>query len=418
MIVPGRILVIDDVPDQVEKVVESLRQEGESVIFTTSVPDDKHLENVRLLIIDLYLVPDDKDASYDIVTGILEKISQKTRFFIIAIWTKYARNTAEDQRIIKDLENLYKERTNADLKAIFLEPFGKTIEQLELWERIKKSMTSHPECGLLFEIEKTVENARDHAVSDLIVTASVPVILNALKEEIGDVALSRQMIDLFLKVLSRYCKPTEMMSDCVKTLITQSPSIDVDKYGFIHSLESYYDVPREEIIWTGDVLEKKDGKEEYAVIVSPACDFAQRKKRPLDFIKIISAIRINQSDFVYPERLREIKTKLKIETKLNEVPKAILTGASLQRRFYVLKYLKDTQADILFHLVLDFQRVTNLTSKETAAELEEEGWRRVCRIDTPIIDNLLQDYSTYSSRIGIKAIPKDIVKGTVDKIRS
>ena len=120
MIVPGRILVIDDVPDQVVKVINSLRQEGESVLFAPSMPEkDVFFENIRLLIIDLYLVGVDKEASYEAVVSIFEKLSQKSRFFVIAIWTKYARNTDEDKQIIEDLKKIYEDRTKTDLKAVF-----------------------------------------------------------------------------------------------------------------------------------------------------------------------------------------------------------------------------------------------------------------------------------------------------------
>jgi len=418
MIVPGRILVIDDVPEEVVKVIDSLRQEGESVLFAPSMPEkDVFLENVRLLIIDLYLVGGDKEASYEAVVGILDKLSQKSRFFVIAIWTKYARNTDEDRQIIEDLKKIYEDRTKTALKAVFLEPFGKRIPQVELFERIKKSMAFHPECGLLFEIERSVEDARDRVVSDIVDTASIPVILRTLKEEIGDIALIRHVISMFLRILGRHCKPTDAMTQCVKDVIKKAPSIDADKYGHIHRLQSYYEIPKEELLWTGDILQRKNGNEEYAVVITPACDFAQRKKRPLDFMNIISATRINHGDLTDSERCDGIKTRFKIKASPKEVPRAILTGTYLQKRFYVLRYLRDSQTDDLFHLVLDFQRVYNLPFKETAESLEKGGWERLCRIDAPIIDNLLQTYSGYSSRIGVQAIPEDIVKAEIDKIK-
>lgn len=340
MIVPGRILVIDDVPSEVEEVIDSLRQQGESVLFATSMPEkETFLENIRLLIIDLHLAGDDKDSSYEEVVGILEKLSEKARFFIIAIWTKYARNTDKDLQMIEDLKDLYKDKTDVDLKAIFLEPFGKSIPQADLLDRIKKSLASHPECGLLFEIEGSIEAARDQAVSDLVDTASIPVILKTLKEEIGDIALIRHMIALFLRILGRHCKPTDMMADCVKRLVDQTPSIDVSKYGHIHSLQSYYEIPREALVWTGDVLHRKKGKEEYAVVISPACDFAQRKRRPLDFLRVISAIRIDH-DFGDKKLRKKIKTELRINEKrtLTDCVRMLLAG-KLQERFYVLSGL-------------------------------------------------------------------------------
>lgn len=426
MFVPGRILVIDDVPEEVEKVIDSLRHKGESVLFTTSMPEqDTFFENMRLLIIDLHL-GGDKDTSYDAVTAIIEKANQKTRFFVIALWTKYAKNNDKDLQIVEDLKNLYNQRAKAfpeeqrkrhPLKAIFLRPFGKTISQSELFGRIKKALISHPECGMLFEIERSIESARDCTVSDFVATAAVPTILKSLKEEVGDLALSREVTDLFLRILGRHTGTTDKMQEHVSTLVESSQDIDVDNFGRIHNLQSYYNVPEGEPTWTGDVLERRD-RSEYAVIVTPTCDFAQRKGRPLDFIKLISAMRVNYNDLLEKDALKRVRDGLRISKKktLKDCVKLILTGG-LRKRFYVLTCLKDHQ-DNFFHLILDFQKISKLRHKEKPTTLGAGGWRRVCRIDTPIIDDLLQKYSSYSSRIGIQAIPSDIVEGTASKIET
>ena len=424
MLVPGRILVIDDLRTKKDKrkvdaLLRSLRQGGESVLFDRSMPENEDvLQNVRLLIVDLFLVEGDEESSYELVASIIRKTSQKTGFLMVAIWTKYTIDPERDKKIIEELEARARVRYP---RAVFLEPFGKDIHPKQLIERIRESITSKPECGLLLETERSTESARDSAVSDLLATASVPVILKALEEEIGEVAVSRQMVELFLKVLSRHCKTTETMSDCIEKLLADSPSIDSDKYGDIHNLESYCNVSKKELVWTGDVLERRNGKEEYAVIVTPACDFAQRKKRPLDYMKIIYAVRINHSDLLAcrdnPELLKNIRSKLKAKFSAQECVKAVLTDRSLKERLFVLRYLKDDQEDTFFHLILDFQLVSTLPFKETGEPLEEEGWRRVCRVDPPIIDNLLQKYSAYSARIGIPSIPRDIVKSIIDKIK-
>ena len=82
----------------------------------------------------------------------------------------------------------------------------------------------------------------------------------------------------------------------------------------------------------------------------------------------------------------------------------------------MLNCLKDDQG-VIFYLILDFQQVSNLPFKEKVAVLGEGNWIRVCRVDTPIIDNLLQKYSAYSSRIGIQTIPNDVIKSTIDKTK-
>jgi CheY-like chemotaxis protein len=225
MMIPGRILVIDDREDEVEKVVDSLRNEGENVTYTASVPDDKFLGNVRLLITDLYLVANDKEQSYEVLASLFEKISKKTTFFVIAIWTKYARNVEEDQRILEDLQRIYKERTKTNLKAAFLAPFGKEIPQIELVSRIKSLVSSRPDCGLLYEIERIVENARDLTVTDIMNAESIPTILKALKREVGEAGLGRQMVELFLKVLARHSKANEAMEQHILNLVGADENI-------------------------------------------------------------------------------------------------------------------------------------------------------------------------------------------------
>lgn len=412
MLVPGRILVIDDAPTEKEKrkvdtLVRSLRRKGESVVFAETMPENEEvLENVRLLIVDLYLVEGDKEKSYELLTGIIRKTGQKAGFLIVAIWTKYTKDPEKDRKIIEELEE-----STQQPGILFLEPFDKEISPKQLIERIENSMTSKPECGLVLETERCVEKARDYAVSDIISAASIPVILKALKEEVGDISLQREMIGLFLKVLSRHSRPTQEMEGHIKSIVELSPGrIDSEKYGQIHSLQSYYKVHPDEHTWTGDVLKRDD---EYAVVISPACDFAQCK---LDYIKVLAAKRINHSDVMKEEVLKSLKSELKIAGSTKAFTKALFKGGlPLPKRFYVLRFLRDGEG-IFFHLILDFQRVIKLRFKEKAKALGGRNWTRVCRIDTPIINNLLQEYSVHSSRIGVQSVPEYVVKCIIAKI--
>lgn len=419
MMIPGRILVIDDVPDEVTKIVESLRLDGENVLYTSSMPDDRFLDNVRLIIMDLFLVPNDKMASYEMAAAVLEKLSQRTEFFIVAIWTKVARNSDEDKQIITDLRKIVNQRLlsqgrQTELQAVFLDPFGKSITQVELVEKLIKLITSRPDCSLLLEIENSIEQARDRAVSDIVTTASLPMILNSLREEVGDTALNREMINLFLRILARHARSNESMSKCMEKMRETVQQTDAEKYGQIHSLQAYYAVDPNECVWTGDVLEKGD---EYAIVMSPACDFAQYKTRPFEHIKLVHGFRINHADLINRELKDKHRTQLRIkDSSFEACVRAVFEGKSLQKRFYVLRYLKDSISNKLFHLVLDFHQVSRIPFKATAALLEkEEKWKRLCRIDNPAIDDLLHEYAAYSSRVGVPRVPEEIVKSILGK---
>lgn len=409
MMIPGRILVIDDIREEVDKVVDSLRQEGENVTYTSAVPDDRYLGNVRLLITDLYLVENDKEQSYETLASVFDKISKKTTFFVIAIWTKYARNTEDDKRILEDLRKVYKDRTGTDLKAAFLDPFGKDISQAELVSRIKSLVTSRADCGLLFEIERVIENARDLTVTDMLNAESIPTILRALRKETGDAGLGRQMVELFLKILARHSKANDAMDPYILSLVGTEQNIDPEKYGQIYGLQSYYEVGPEECIWTGDLLKKDDN---YAVVISPACDFAQSSNRPFEEMKIVRGIRIDQKNLTNENQKDDIAGKLRLEQRTSGACiNAILKGKVLQKRFYVLNFLRDVSNNTLFHLVLDFHQVATLPFTANGSVLEHDtGWSRICRIDDPLIDDLLHEYSTHSSRVGRRSIPEDIAE--------
>lgn len=414
--VPGRILVIDNSPDEVSQLIETLKSEGENVSYFMSLPDDKFLENVRLLVLDLILDPRDEDASYQMVAGMIKKISEKSGFVVVAIWTKAASNNpASDRQITNRLKDLL---VGTEFKGVVLDPFGKDgISQKELFIRLKNIVSSNPQCSLLLEIERSVEAARDKTVSEILSVGSVPLILKVLKEEVGEAALSREMVELYIKILARNSTITEEISTCVSKTLAEISDIDDEKYGHMYNLQSYYQTLPNERAWTGDVLEKEG---EFAVIITPACDFAQNKDRPLEHLKMIHAFRIDHHDLTKEEKTQELCSKLKIKIESREsCIRAIFEGRYLQRRFYILRYLKDASAKTLYHLVLDFQQVSKLPFRNTKTELEkEEGWKSICRIDSPIIEDLLHEYSAYSSRIGTQSIPTDIVEKIVEKTKT
>lgn len=413
MMVPGRILVIDDASGsemaKVDALIDSLRKKGESVLFFESMPeDDEFLSDVRLLIIDLYLADPDKDASYELVKKIVEITSKKSGFLVVAVWTKHVKDSSDNTKINEEIEDLLKSP-----QVVLLEPFSKEITPEQLLERLKASMDSNPHCGLIIEAEKSIEKARSPAVFGILNTATVPLLLKAIQEEFGQAAVQREIIKLFLKLISRYSEPSEEMADYIKKLGSQLGEIDPVDYGLIYGLQSYYSLDKKETIWCGDILKKDD---KYAIVITPRCDFAQSKRRPIDFIKIIYANRFDCEKLKTPEVFTALKAQYRLKKEHKDLPYVLLNGFGLPERYYVLKYAKD-ENNTFYHLIMDFQRISHIPFHETAAELEEkEGWQRECRIDGAIVDDIMQKYSSHSSRIGIQSIPKKIAKSLSDEL--
>jgi hypothetical protein len=416
MIVPGRILIIDDAPTEkerqkIQRLIDSLSNNGESVLFSASTPNNEECyENVRLLIVDLLINPAGKDESLETLATIIDKLSRKTPYFVIAIWTKATGKTRRNA--VEDVKNAFQARTEKELKAVMLEPFAKNISPTELVKQIKRSMRAVPECALLFELEKITESARDKTISEIISASEISTFIQALKEEIGETSLNREVINVFLKLLSRNSQSTRSLQACLEALIKKK-NIENGKYGNIHSLISYFMVDRGAIVWTGDVL-YKIRKKTYMVVTLPACDFAQRKTRRIDFIKVLPAIRIDHDALSNPDQLELIKKQFNLKKEINEIPGCILSR-NLPERYYSLVFLKDTNTGKLFHLILDFQGVSNIDFIEKGSLLGRYGFARVCRIDNPLVNDLIQAYSTYSSRVGVPSVPIQVVKNAKPK---
>jgi hypothetical protein len=280
--------------------------------------------------------------------------------------------------------------------------------------KIKKAMKSLPQCALLYEVEASVESARDRTLSDIISTAEIPIIIKTMKEEITGETLSRDMINLYLKILSRHSTPRKQMQNCVNIMAKKPATIDPEKYGRIHNLRSYYEVQKGESTWTGDVLINKKKKGKYAVVISPACDFAQRKKRQMKHIKMVPAFRIDHGKLLQKEYLKKLAKELNMKDDHKAFQKKILTN-NLPERYYSLTYLSNSEG--LYHLILDFQATHSIRFKKSGVTLEKAGFIRTCRIDNPLIDDLLQGYSTYSSRIGTDSIPESVINAAKSKIK-
>lgn len=405
MIVPGRILIIDDAPlkkekAKIDKLIQELNQTGETVHFSSSIPANDFLyRNVRLLIID-YLLTSDPDKSLEMIATIIEKITKRTPFFVVVVWSKVAKG--KKIHINDEVKHAYSVRTNTELKAKMLEPFGKRLSTSQLVKKLKKELACLPECALLYEIEAALENARDKTISDIFQAGEMPVIVEALRQEVGDVSLNREITDLFLKVLSRHSAPTPSLKKCLAKLTKRPTSIDITKYGKINNLQSFYFVNPQERTWTGDILVYK--QKNHSIILSPECDFAQKKTT---YLKLASAVRFEDEDLMNSTKLNILAKKIGYKDNAKALQVSILKN-EISERYYALTYLKGSD-DKIFHLIIDFQSVNSLRYRKNGITLEKAGYKRICRIDKPLIHHLLQAFSVYSSRIGVNGTPKVVV---------
>ena len=94
MTIPGRILIVDNVKEDVNGLISEFMKKGENVLFTEPIFDNEDIfKNVRLVIFDYYLMEESLDESLNTISLFINSIYKKTKFFLIAVWS--ARITKE-----------------------------------------------------------------------------------------------------------------------------------------------------------------------------------------------------------------------------------------------------------------------------------------------------------------------------------
>lgn len=426
--ISGKILVVDDNEDDVKEIINSFRNSGQGVIYLTGPPPEGECpSNVRLLILDLDIDGcgdvTNEDLKNDVL--VLQRINKINRFYLVALWSAYITKT-EDW--VEKIRQSYSEQTGEQFPALFLKPFGKDIGQIRMVSEITKWIQENPEAGLVFEWEKSIEEGRDKTVSEIANIGGIRTIVKTMEKEVGETAIARGTFTLFNKLLLRHSLLSltkNGFTPLIEKVLEEKDMAGTNTlewYHRIHCLKAYYKVEDNEPLWTGDILKTNidsDLQKEYAAVITPACDFAQKKVPKIKVvygikIKNIEEYGVNDEDVPLPVQ-KLGKTKKSKWKNRNKVINAIVKGSALPDRFYILHFLEFSSDKNYFHLLIDFSNVQSIKLEENMKL--PTGWQRICRIDSPYIEDLLQKYASFSARVGTPAIPEDVQKAEVERLK-
>jgi hypothetical protein len=426
-LIPGRILVVDDVYKDVADIVRKFREEGYGVIYHEGPADDiGKLSNVRLVILDLDLKGLGPGTDLEWPALVLKRLSEGgNAFYLVAVWSKHVRDgeIPDDRDWLVELKEAYAEQTGRAFPDLFLKPFRKQLEQAELLERIKQWIMEVPHAGLVFEWEMLLNRARDHATSDILDLegGSLASLVKVLRKEVGEGA-NRELVQLFNRVLLRYMTTGELIEiGELMNRLEENGDIDPDWYARFHHMQTYYYPGKTERVWTGDIFEtgEDDCRKSYAIVITPRCDLAWDK---MDRLKLVYAMRVGYQSEVQQSAFEAIEPGMSFtrddgkglsgEAKnfLNAV--AGLEGARLKDRFYVLRFVRTGEAG--FHLVADLHNACSIPLGEV-----KESWKhkRICRLDSPYIEDLMHRYAALSARVGVPAIPEKVREAEARRLK-
>jgi len=423
--VPGRIVVIDNAEEDVKDTIRSFWEAGESVTFFQSIPDEDRIPpSVRVLILDIALSSEEFRPDEDIpqLTHLLRYVISKTKLCLVVLWSKHIDDSGEE--FVDRIKEEYKEQTGQEIpQTIFFIYFGKgSVDQNRLAEEIQKWVNENPHAGIVFEWEKLIEEARDPTVSDVVGAGEIQTLVKSIEKEIGRDSIPRELVSLFNRILQRYVTTEEkiiQLKPSVEKILEQSsehPDI-LGWYSNLHYLRTYYKVREDETVWTGDIFRTNsdDPEKEYAIVVTPACDFARKK---VDRFKVVYGLKFKQiSDYDregeenVPQVVRKFGKKDGKYRDKKTVLEMLFSKRRLPDKFYILYFIKESTGNNVYsHLLLDFQNVESFKVELDAdgKVAKPSGWNRICRIDSPWIDDILQKYASVSARIGTPEIPEDI----------
>jgi len=408
-LIPGRILVVDDVYEDVADIVQRFRDEGYGVIYRDGPSDDiSRMSNIRLVILDLNLTGIGPDIDPQQPALVLKRLTDGgNAFYLVAVWSLYV----EDEELLARLKEAYAEQTGHDFPVQFLMPFGKRqLEQAELLKRIRKWVEETPHAGLVFEWERLLNWARDLATSDILDLegGSLSSLVKVLRKEVGEGA-NRELVQLFNKVLLRYMTTGNLAEiSGLMNGLGEGGEINLDWYVRFHRLQAYHRPDKGEPVWTGDTFEttESDYQRGYAVVITPQCDLAQRK---VDRIKIAYAMRVDDSSETQQQAFKTVRPGKhfhldgRLTNRALRFLERVAGEGGLSERFYVLRFVHTEETH--FHLLVD------LNSDQSVPLVDvEQDWRqrRICRVDSPYIEDLLQCYAALSARVGVPAIPPKV----------
>lgn len=413
--IPGRILVVDDKKDEVSELVEEFHRRGDFAVYSGLPIENVYYRNTRLLILDYYLIEDSEKDSLAAISETVRSVFQNSKFFMLVIWS--AKVTSSNRKEFKNkIVEEYEERFKAKIPCIILDPISKDeLDYAKLVEKIDAEIANYPDLELLYEIEKAVDRAKDKVVTQVYDIGNWSNLVRSLTEEYDIDSVAREILVVYLNMLKRDLSSSEKLRNCMTRIIdaTAVKPFDDASFGKIYSAQYYYEVAKGEQIGTGDILcSRKSGK--FYIVITPECDITNDKHTATT---LIESRRIEHSKLADPSYVQDIAGSYGLRESDGSVMsskfvEALMKGTGLRANFCVLPFMKEGVE--FYHLLFDFHKTKSVKKAKRLSDLK--GYRRVCRVDSPMINRFLQQYSSQCSRFGTMTIPKEVLKSSISKL--
>jgi hypothetical protein len=408
----GKILIVDDkYDDAIAEAIKALMEKGISVQYWNGKGEyPKTIRNIRVVIIDLDLTSlgtrTPGPEFYSPAVKALNKIPGP--FLVIIMALDFNRDDPSNLESASGYYNIpifgfvakegltkEEERENPDL----------LVNLVTSWVNQKKIL------NLILLWESVVDRAKDLALTDLTKNEVEGVMVNLIKsicEDLGEDSATRELAGILLRFVSRRINEGEdfgrlanLVCELNRGASPQPSTAQSQQRSVIYNRLMFFKPESGEKPWTGDIYKTED-KYQYAIVLTPACDFAHGETNTA---RTCFGFPSNENYFQDPEyppnkfdqkAIQICKTQGKT-TFLEFMRSRYLRGRKLPENLYMLWNFSDGDESCL---CFDFNHVHSLSLEAI------QKWKRVCRLDTPFIDNMLEKYGRQVLRIGTLDINK------------
>ncbi|MCL5877220.1 MAG: hypothetical protein M1540_05355 [Candidatus Bathyarchaeota archaeon] len=414
----GKILFIDDkYEDPVKKAVTLLVEKGLTVQFWNGKGDfPSTISNVRVVIVDLDLADtkQQKTATLSFYYPVLEALNKIPAPVVAIIMAREF-----DEEDPHNLNHFYEE-SYGPFKGIILDAGldkeEEFAEPTKLWKIITESIEKEKILKLLFTWEAIVDKAQDKAFSQLIskdIKCTLPNMMRSICRDFGEESAARELVDTIMQIVSRQTYASDefkVLDKLVKEINAGNYEVSKEypcKEDFLlYNKLMFYAPTKDEPYWTGDIF-KTEGLEkyyDYAIILTPVCDFANTKSKRLLLCFGFPILEEAFADKDYPPYKHDPAIAKKID--LKKPPEEII--AAMKRRYFGSDKTGESfyplwnfiEGDKVLGVCFDFTKVQSVDN-------DKIKWTRIQRLDFPFKQHMLESYGRFMSRVGVSEINKN-----------
>jgi hypothetical protein len=399
-------MVIDDDFSSVREYIAELAKTGIPVLWWNGDGNPPHSANdVRFVLLDLDLTGTSAVDNYDLDARVLGLVPGPFTVLIVAVNPTV--DSAENLKKAYSDVNKGKELPGFIIKNTITK---RTMEPDKIAQTaasyIREILDKKPIFESLLLAEQSIEYGKDASLAELAqerFEATIKAWVKSIAEDAGDESLAREFVLSLAQFQIRHLGKSSAypkLKALLKTLSAQKSSSDQPLSSRIMHYRSYYDPDPGEDPWTGDTYETNGGdpKKAYATIITPKCSLRGASYLTLCYgFPIMPDDLDNENHFIF-----DFDPTLKKQKSNERKGKYLKGNVGIPRRFGVVDAFRIIDrtagaAEKFVRLFFDFQSLESITFDE----FKKRKWTRLCRLDSPYIEDLLQRYGLYSMRIGI-----------------